>query len=236
MRRVIVVFTLILAISLTSGVSFAKDLAGRFGFGGNWFYYLPSEADFDGNDIDNEGTPTAFNIHFSYCLPHPTETININLVLDWEYISRDFTKDESDTISNDLGRLTMIPLMIGTQVRFANLGRITPYFGFNLGVSFNSIKKGDRVDEWEEFYEAQYPGWNFNGEIDTDHSFAFKVPIGVDVFITDNIALNIEGKYFYTSPKVETTSEGFNGLWLDMDTDEINQSTFAFGTGVSFYF
>jgi opacity protein-like surface antigen len=156
----------------------------------------------------------------------------VALRLDLEYISRDITREDKD----DIGTVTMMPLMINTQVRFANLGRVTPYLGFGLSISFNSLKKGKRADEWEEYYEAKYPGYKFDADFSVEHSFAFKVPIGIDIFVTNNVALNIEAKYFYTNPEGEEITEAFDGLVSDTDTDEVDQSTFAFGAGASFSF
>jgi outer membrane protein W len=232
MKKVIGVLTLVIMLFSTITV-YAKDMSNKIGFGANWFYYLPSEADFDGEDIDNEGTPKAFNIHILYCLPQMIDTLNIAVGLDWEYISRDINDKDTGEFSDDLGTVTMMPLMVNAQVRFANLGRITPYIGFGLGISFNSITKGDEADEVEEALEAKY-GYDFDIDISVDHSFAFKVPIGVDLFITDNIAFNLEAKYFYTNPEAEQRIEGM-GLSVS-EKDEVHQSTFAFGTGLSFYF
>lgn len=232
MRKMISILTLIILFSTVT--AHAKDMSNKIGFGVNWFYYLPSEADFDGDTLDNEGTPLAFNIHVLYCLPQVTDALNVALGLDWEYISRDIVAEDSGNFSDDIGTITMMPLMVNAQVRFANLGKITPYIGFGLGVSFNSVTKGEWADEGEEYLENRFPGYNFDVDYDIDHSFAFKVPIGVDVFITDNIALNMEAKYFYTRPDTEITIKGPG--YSNNTSDETNQSTFAFGTGMSFYF
>jgi opacity protein-like surface antigen len=234
MKRASIILVLVLTVILTSSMAYAKDLAGRFGFGANWFYYLSNEADFEGSDLENEGTPEAFNISASYCLPQVTDTLNVAVGLDWEYISRDITDEDAGDFSDDIGTATMMPLMANAQIRFANLGIITPYIGFGLGISFNSISKGDQADEVEEEFEKRFPGIDFDSDIDVDHSFAFKVPVGVDIFITDNIALNLEAKYFYTRPKVEMKIEA-NGL-SESERDDVDQSTFAFGVGASFYF
>jgi opacity protein-like surface antigen len=232
MKRAMGASVLALAVILFSGTAYAKDMAGRFGLGANWFYYLPSEADFDGDTFDNEGTPEAFNISASYCLPQVTDTLNVAVGIDWEYISRDITDEDPGDFSDDLGTVTMMPLMVNAQVRFASLGRVTPYLGFGLGVSFNSIAKGDQADEIEEAFESKY-GANLDIDNEVDHSFAFKVPVGMDIFITDNIALNVEAKYFYTKPDVEQTIES-GGWFSDTTSDEVDQSTFAFGAGASF--
>lgn len=228
------VFALFLTAVFMPCKSFAEDISGKLGVGGNWFYYLENEADFKGEDLDNEGTPEAFNLHVSYCLPRPSDLVNINLILDWEYISRDMKDEESGIFSDDMGTTTMMPLMVGAQVRFANLGIVTPYVGFALGISFNSVTKGDQADEIEEGLETLFPGRDFETDIDVDHSFAFKVPVGMDIFITDFLALNIEAKYFYTKPEYEFKIE--TDGYSPSDKDEIDQSSFAFGAGLSLYF
>lgn len=233
MRKVIGVLTLVVILFSTI-TAHAKDMSNKIGFGANWFYYLENDAEFDGDDVINEDTGAAFNIHTSYCLPQPTKVINLNLVLDWEYISRDITIDDDvDPLSDDLGTLTMMPLMLTAQARFANLGIVVPYLGFGLGISFNSISKGEWAEDVEDGLEAIY-GVNFDVNYEVDHSFAFKVPIGVDIFVTDNIAFNVEAKYFYTKPSVDIEIEAL-GLSIDED-DEVDQSTFSFGLGASYYF
>jgi outer membrane protein W len=235
MKRVSIILVLALTVILTSSMAYAKDLAGRFGMGANWFYYLSNEADFNSWDVENEGSPKAFNINASYCLPQATDPLNVLIRLDWEYISRDIADEEyTGGFSDEIGTVAMMPLMVNMQIRFANLGIITPYLGFGLGVSFNSISKGKQADQTEEEIERLFPGIDADLDMDIDNSFAFKVPIGMDIFITDNIALNLEAKYFYTNPEVKITAK-INGL-SNKESDEIDQSTFALGMGISVYF
>lgn len=236
MKKTMMVLVLIVTAVFMPCRSFAKDIAGRIGVGGNWFYYMQNDADFEGEDLDIKGTPEAFNMHVSYCLPRPNERINVNLIFDWEYISREIELEHGYGLSDELGTATLIPFMVGAQVRLTDLGPVTPYVGFALGISFNSIDEGDRFNDWERSMRIMNPGWDFDADIEVDNSFAFKIPIGVDVFLNDNIAFNLEAKYFYTAPNVEITEESFNGYYYDTYDDHVDMSTFAVGMGLSFYF
>lgn len=107
--------------------------------------------------------------------------------------------------------------------------------GFGIGASFNSFSRGEWMKEGEEYLE-EISGQGFDVYGDVDNSFAFKIPIGADIFITENIAINVEAKYFYTKPKVEFNIESdLLGISSDGE-DNIDQSTFAFGIGPTFYF
>jgi len=236
LRKVTIIFALIAAI-LTPGITFAEDISGKVGVGANWFFYFPDDTDFEGEDVSSEATGEAANLHLSYCLPLPSELVNVNVVLDWEYISREivFDKDLGD-VSSNLGDLSMMPLMISAQARFAGLGMVVPYVGFGVGVCVNTFDKGQFASDVEDYLKAQ-TGLDSDVSVDVDPSFAFKIPVGVDVFITDNIALNVEAKYFYTKPNFNIDYDVSSPtIPSSSEDDEIDQSSFAFGAGVSFYF
>lgn len=227
MKRSWVIYAITLIVLFSFSHADAKDMAGKFGVGANWFFYLENEAEWEDDDHKNEATAADANVHVSYHLPQPTDAVNINMVLDWEWISRDITLDEDvDPLSDDLATLTMMPVMLTIQFRAANLGVVVPYVGFGAGYSFNSISEGDFLDDLEDF--------GIDVDLDVDGSFAFKVPVGADIFITDFLAVNLEAKYFYTRPEVEATLE-MAGQEMTEEDDQ-DQSTFAFGVGLSFYF
>ncbi len=223
MKKLKVVNVLVLVFFLSSSLAYAEDMAGKFGVGANWFYYLSNNDEwnvldvFGVDDIENEETAEVFNLHASYCLPDITDPVNLNVVLDYERISRDLTIDENIVVSDDLGELTMNPVMLTLQVRLSKVDKFTPYFGVGVGYSFNSFSEGDFSDDVEV-------------DTDVDDSFCFKVPLGMDIYIINDLALNLEVKYFYTKPRIEGDFDIFD------DEDEIDQSTFAFGTGVNYYF
>jgi opacity protein-like surface antigen len=226
MKRSWVIYIITLIVLFSFSLADAKDMAGKFGVGANWFFYLENEAEWDDDDYMNEATAADANVHVSYHLPQPTDVVNLNLVLDWEWISRDITLDEDVPFSDDFATLTMMPLMLTLQLRVANLGVVVPYLGIGAGYSFNSISEGDLADDFEDV--------GADVDLDVEGSFALKVPVGADIFITDFLAVNLEAKYFYTQPEVEGTIE-YLGREMT-EEEELDQSTFAFGVGLSFYF
>ena len=215
MKKAASICVLALVVSLFHGMAYAKDMAGKIGVGANWLLYFANEVDYDDTDLTSELTPIAFNVHGSYGLPFLTGMLNVNAVVDLEVISRDITVDDADD-SDDLGTMTMIPLMVGAQLRYADLGPVVPYVGIGIGVSFNLISEGELADDADI-------------ELDAATTFVLKVPVGVDYFVTDNIAVNFEARYFYNNPEV-TIENG------DEIEDEMDQSTFGIGLGGSFYF
>lgn len=223
-----IIYVMILIVLFSFSHADAKDMAGKFGVGANWFFYLENETEWDDDDYTNEATAADVNVHLSYHLPQPTDVVNLNLVLDWEWISRDITLDDDmGPLSDDFATLTMMPVMLTLQLRVANLGVVVPYLGFGAGYSFNEISEGDFMDDYKDYF-------GYDVDLDVDGSFAFKVPVGADIFITDFLAVNIEAKYFYTQPEIEGTRERA-GVEEDHE-EELDQSTFAFGAGLSFYF
>jgi opacity protein-like surface antigen len=237
MGRIVVIFS----IFFTSNAVYAEDISSKFGVGGNWFYYLSNEN--GGRDINvvNEDTAETGNVHLSYCLPKPSDVVNLNLVLDWEWISRDINFDEDvklngkiDPLSDDFGTLTMMPIMLTFQLRMANIDIVTPYIGAGAGVSFNSISRGEFWDDFEEMGEKLLRK-DLDLKLEVEDSFCFKIPLGIDVFIMDYLAFNLEAKYFYIMPRVKVEEENIPKISTIFDED-LNQNTFAFGAGLTFYF
>jgi opacity protein-like surface antigen len=230
MKKIWGLYSLAVVIFLNSDPVYAEDIASKIGFGGNWFFYLSNDAEWEDTDLKNEETTASGNARISYCLPEPTKVFNANLILDWEWISRDITIDEdTDPLSDNFGTLTMMPVMLTFQLRFANLGIVVPYLGVGGGICFNNIAKGEHWEDLEELAEKQAPQKTGKSiDLDVRNSLCFKIPLGMEVFITDYLALNFEAKYFYNKPNVDIDEE-------DLD-DYLDQSTVAFGAGFTFYF
>jgi outer membrane protein W len=71
------------------------------------------------------------------------------------------------------------------------------------------------------------PGYS----VDTDDSIGFHVNLGVESFVNEHVALNLEAKYIWNSTDVKLKSP--SGAWID---ESVDLDTFYLGVGVKYYF
>ena len=91
---------------------------------------------------------------------------------------------------------------------------------FTFGYFFNDFDQNDPVIEF--IYGA-------GADVDVDDSFGFHVGGGVEVFVTENVALNLDLKYIWTKVEADVNIAGFKDEDIDMDS-------FVVGLGIKFYF
>jgi len=91
------------------------------------------------------------------------------------------------------GKLRNIPAMANFYLDMASGSRLEPYIGFGLGLSFVNLK-------------GTSPS---AGRIDSSaHAFAFQPIVGANYYVTDQIAVGLQYRYFKTVDPWLTTASG----------------------------
>lgn len=219
-RPLTLIFLILTIITLLPTISHAKDISGKFGIG-------------------VKHSENSLGTHISYCLPKPDKMVNVNLGLSWQQIEQKI-KIDGGKFSDDLGTLTLMPVMFDVQTRFIDSGPFTPYIGLGIGASFNDVKKGQWADDYEAHIEALRPG-DVEVFYDVDDSLAAKGSVGADIFFTDWAALNVEVEFLWTSPKADLKMVHsylpYSGEQVFREeTDYLTQGIWFFGGGMNFYF
>ena len=110
------------------------------------------------------------------------------------------TKSEEDDLSK--GTLKSIPLQLSIKYQFTKESKFVPYI--LAGADYILYDHTVDMPEWENM------GFNISEKV--DNAIGFHGGLGFDFFISDNIALNIDGRYV-------TSKTNLNSTILDTKSD-----------------
>ena len=121
-----------------------------------------------------------------------------------ELIGLRFTTEVTKSEENDLskGTLKSIPLQLSIKYQFTKNSKFVPYI--LGGADYILYNHKVNLPEWEDL------GFKISEEV--DNGIGFHVGLGFDIFISENIALNIDGRYV-------TSKTNFNSTILDTKSD-----------------
>jgi outer membrane protein W len=208
MRKLSVFCAICFLLLAASGFAFAQEVTNTIGIGARVFYYSPQSEDVFGASVDIEND-LAVGLNLTYIV-----TQNFSLELAWNYFKTDIEEG-----SFKLGEFTTMPFMLTCQFRLTPMGPIIPYVGGGVGYFIN---KFDESSEAEENAEVK--------DIDIDNSLGLHTNAGLDWFLTDNFALNLDAKYLFTEADIEG-EEGDSKVTGDIDFEAL-----TIGSGIKFYF
>ncbi len=238
MRKLLSIFC-IAVFSLLIGFGFAnaEDMANKLGIGGRVLYYFPTEE----GEIEDEVAfgeiedDVAFGVNLTYII-----IPNLSVELDWNYFKADVEDGDADI---EVGELTTMPLMLIGQFRILTEGRVIPYVGAGVAYLFNEFDNSGEYEEVveevvEELLEEEF-GVPFDidadADIDVDDSWGFLLNAGVDFFLTDTLALNLDTKYLFSEASAEEEVE-VEGVSIYDEIDDVDLSSFIIGAGIKYYF
>jgi len=205
-----VVATLMLVVSQ---VSFAQDMEGRLGLGARASYVNFTDDDYVKVNVEPDES-VMYGVNLTYFIQN-----YLSLEL-----SVDYTETDVDLkalgLSRDAGDFESIPVLLSLRAHLSTNTKVSPYLLFGIGYFFNDI---DQNDSNIEFIYG--PG----AKVDVDDSFGFHVGGGVEVFVSENVALNLDFKYIWTEVETSVNVAGFTDEDLDMDS-------FVAGLGIKYYF
>jgi outer membrane protein W/SH3-like domain-containing protein len=144
-----------------------------FWVGGGAGYTMPSESNF-GRGINFGGT-------FGFCV---IKHLAIELRVPY------FQSDVAGTANGlSSGRLSSLSLMLSIQGRFPIKNRFFPYLVAGGDYHLNTFSLNEEIANF----------WNnlgFNIQESVDHTFGLHFGAGLDVFLLENIALNMDVRYY----------------------------------------
>lgn len=217
-KKFIAPFFVVAAFMLVvSQVSFAQDMEGRLGLGARVSY-----VNFEGDDY------TVYGVNVDV---EPDESVMYGLNLTYfiqKYLSIELSVDYTETdvelsalgLSGDAGDFESIPVLLSLRVHFSTNPKVSPYLLFGGGYFFNDIDQNDSTIEFI---------YGSGAKVDVDDSFGFHVGGGVEVFVSENVALNLDLKYIWTEVETSVNVAGFTDEDMDMDS-------FVAGLGIKYYF
>jgi outer membrane protein len=217
-KKFVALFFVVAAFMLVvSQVSFAQDMKGRLGIGARVSYVNFSDDDYTvyGVKVDVEpDESTMYGGNLTYFIQ---DYLSLELSVDYTETDVDL---EALGLSGDAGDFESIPVLLSLRAHLSTNTKVSPYLLFGIGYLFNDIDQNDSTIEYI---------YGSGAKIDVDDSFAFHVGGGVEVFVTENVALNLDLKYIFTKVEADVNVAGFKDEDIDMDS-------FVAGLGIKFYF
>ncbi len=160
-------------------------------------------------DLDMEET-WAMGVKVGYTLPHPWKYFSFEF--EYSYLNPDIKRsilerDGSDFIAVE-GDVKLHNFMLNLFLKYP-LGRFHPYLGAGLGFSYSDMTATATQQIGDETTTAPVG--------DDYTSFAFQVLTGVDIDITNNLALELGYRYFITGMEFNNASDIYLSHSMDID-------------------
>ena len=218
MRKQAIAIALVLtAVFFIGQNAMAYDAAGKIGLGLELGY----------NNISDEDIPDATVGKWEY---DASVMFGLNATYwatDWfsAEFGVDYTKcdiEETDTMypgsSIDVGELAQIPILLTARFHYPNSSIVSPYIAGGFGYYVNSIDESGLLSA-------------AGLSLDADNSFGFHLGGGLEIFASDNVAIDIDARYTWNSTDVEADFKGVSLGDTEMDVD-----AFTAMVGFKYYF
>jgi len=148
---------------------------------------------FSGKDYYDKGV--CYGVSFNFIL-----ISNLSIELNGLRFTTEVTKSEENDLSK--GTLKSIPLQLSIKYQFTKESKFVPYI--LTGADYILYNHTVDMPEWDNM------GFKISEEL--DNGIGFHVGLGFDIFISENIALNIDGRYV-------TSKINLNSTILDTKSD-----------------
>ena len=128
------------------------------------------------------------------------------------------------------GKLSVIPIQLSIQARFPISWRFLPYLLGGGGYYLNRFNLDEEIiDAWDAL--------GFDLEEKVENAIGYHFGGGIDLFITKNIALNADVRYFIAKIKGSwTLTDQIIGTENSGSLEDLNLNSLIFGGGLKFYF
>jgi outer membrane protein len=197
---------------VTVGFANAQDIGNKFGIGTSATYYFPQDDDLLGTSVDLDDD-IGGGLNFTYIV-----VPRFALELAWNYFKTDIKHG-----GLEVGEITIQPLLLTCWFRILPEGPVVPYIGGGVGYYFIEFDISSEAKE-----EAKARGAALAEDV--DDSLGLHASAGLDWFITDNFAINLETRYFWTEADVQG-KEGSTTVNGDIDL-----AALVIGSGIKLYF
>jgi len=137
---------------------------------------------------------------------------------------------EGDPEALSKGKLSVMPIQLSIQARFPISWRFLPYLVGGGGYYLNRFNLDQEItDAWDAL--------GFDIEEKVENAIGYHIGAGIDLFISKNIALNADVRYFITKIKGSwTLTDQIIGTETSGDLEDLNLNSLVFGGGLKFYF
>ena len=137
---------------------------------------------------------------------------------------------EGDPEALSKGKLSVIPIQLSVQARFPISWRFLPYLVGGGGYYLNRFNLDKEItDAWDAL--------GFDLEEKVENAIGYHIGAGIDLFLTKNIALNADVRYFIAKIKGSwTLTDQIIGTETSGSLEDLNLNSLIFGGGLKFYF
>jgi outer membrane protein W len=226
MKRVVCLFVVLFSLAGFSAFSWAEGnlpLQGSLGFGARVYGAFPKGDSFLGQklDFDNE-VGGELNVTYRFL-----KFLAVEAGAGYTQIDV-----KNKTLNVDWATIDAIPIFVTLQFRWVSskpdeLKWIVPYLAIGGGYYILDI------EERSELRNYWYP-LGVGVDLDIDDAFFFHLGGGFDIFLTEHLALNFEGRYAWASTDVDEKQQV--GVTARKIGGSINLNAAFIGAGFKFYF
>jgi outer membrane protein W len=220
---IVVLFFLVVGFSTISRAEGNLPLQGSVGVGVRPFGIFPKSDKFRGEDLDFEnGVGAEINVTYRFLK---------YLALEGAVGYTEFDI-KNDTLSVDWARMEMLPISLTLQFRWISkkpeeLKWIVPYASLGGGYYFLDLEEKSELTS----------RWLSSGvliDLEIDDTFFLHAGGGLEIFLTDHIALNFDARYTWAEADIDEKRNDGVTIWEGGDT--INLNSAYVGGGFKFYF
>lgn len=193
----------------------------------NWGIGIRRGAALLHQDIAADFSGTTGPIISGNILYHLTDILSVGLNVEWEKYNIEVGRE-------DMGYAKTLSLIPFFEVHPINIGALSPYGFFGLGLNVNSFKRHNpriviRDDMTPE--EKLLLDTLLLNKIDPGNTLALKIGAGADYFATQNLAINLEIGW-----KVNSGNARMCGPSEDCVTHPWEADAFTFLSGLRYFF
>lgn len=215
-KKSIIILFVTAFLFIFSQAAFAQE-AGKLGVGARISYLDISGDDDRGVNFEHdEAALYGIDLTYFFCK-------HFSLEASLNYARTDIDVQETGEAKFDFGETKQIPVLLTGRFHFPVNDKITPYIGAGVGYYFNDFDLSST---------ALSPAMLGPGSTaDMDDSFGYHVNGGIEWFLNQNVALNCDLKYIWSSTDLELKVPGEAVEKFDVDLN-----AFVAGIGIKYYF
>jgi len=198
-----------IAVFFIGQTALAQDFDGRLGIGANVSYMGISDSG-EGDSLKFDGAPlVGFNLTHYF-----NRFISFEVAVGYSQLD-DETNATGATLN--LGELKQYPVYFSGRLHLPiDSGAISPYAGAGVGYYFNDFDTSQAIAL-------------AGAIIDTDNSFAFHLNAGIEFFIGNHFALNLDLKYIWNEADGDFTMANVAAM------NDLDLNSFIGGISLKFY-
>ena len=206
-----------------SHLSFAQDMKGRLGLGARMAFvsYAGDSYDISFYDVETDfdyaamyGGNLTYFVHkyfsFELSVDHVETDVDLKISVPGYPIK---------TVVG-VGEVEQLPILLTARTHFSTNPKVNPYFGIGIGYYLNDFHSNDLVRS------VLPPG----GKLDIDNSIGFHINTGVEIFLNERFALNLELKCIWNETDLKAKAPGYLTEEVDFQLD-----AFVAGAGFKIY-